>query len=191
LRIPLLWFLIAAFGLSVQAQQPMVQDEARGTERLVRFLGLEAPIPATWQEEPPSSSMRLAQYRLAGAADDSNAEVIFYYFGQGQGGTPEANIARWQSQFFGPDETPVQPDVQSFEVAGMTVTRAKLQGTYARGAGIGPQGEGKSDQTLIAAIVDTHRGQVIIQLHGDTDLVERSAPGFDAMLKGLKAATTP
>src|ERR1700704_1901997 len=52
--------------------------------------------PEGWVVEKPSSEMRLAQYKLPKADGDSeDALLIVYYFGPGQGGTPEANIERW------------------------------------------------------------------------------------------------
>src|SRR6185369_2986306 len=39
--------------------------------------------PDGWTSEPPSSSMRAAQYRLPGESGDAN--LVVYYFGQGQG----------------------------------------------------------------------------------------------------------
>lgn len=37
---------------------------------------LEAVIPAGWQSEPPSSSVRLAQYRVPGADPASNGAFV-------------------------------------------------------------------------------------------------------------------
>lgn len=151
----------------------------------VEFLGLRAPVPATWRPEPPESSMRLAQFAVPGPDGRGGAQVVFYFFGAGQGGTPEANIARWQSQFRDPEGAAVQPAVQGLTVAGMAVTLARLQGSYARGVGVGPQGDGKADQTLLAAIVQTPRGQLTIQLHGDSPVVAATAADFEAMVHGM------
>ena len=48
--------------------------------------------------------MRVAQYKLPKAAGDSeDALLVVYYFGQGQGGSPQANIDRWIEQMKQPD----------------------------------------------------------------------------------------
>jgi len=156
-----------------------------GAQQQVRFLGLQTMLPSDWQRIDPSSSMRLVQFSVPGSKPGQSAELIFYYFGAGQGGTPQANIARWQSQFHAANGTPSIPQVVGFEVSGLPVTRVKLQGSYARGIGAGPGGTGRPDQTLIAALLQTPQGQVIIQLHGDTLLIDALEPDFDRMLHDI------
>ncbi len=131
----------------------------------VSVLGLTARVPATWVSQPPASSMRLAQFRVPGARASEDAELVVFYFGRGQGGSVEANIARWQSQFTSPDGQPVEPIVQRLTVSGMPVTTVELTGSYARGVGMGPQGAPRPDQTLLVAIVETSKGNLTFQLH--------------------------
>ena len=154
-------------------------------QQQVRFLGLQTALPSDWQQVDPSSSMRLVQFVVPGNKPGQSAELIFYYFGVGQGGTPQANIVRWQSQFRAADGTPPTPQVVGSEVSGLPVTRVKLQGSYARGIGAGSGGTGKPDQTLIAALLQTPQGQVTIQLHGDTSLIDALEPDFDRMLHDI------
>lgn len=164
------------------------QDSAAlvaGAQQQVRFLDMQTALPSDWQQVDPSSSMRLLQFVVPGNKRGHSAELIFYYFGVGQGGTPQANIARWQSQFHAANGTPSTPQVVGFEVSGLPVTRVKLQGSYARGIGAGPGGTGKPDQTLIAALLQTPQGQVTIQLHGDTSMVNRLEADFDRMLHDI------
>ena len=55
--------------------------------------------PAGWVTEKPTSDMRLAQYKLPKAdGDTEDGLLVVYYFGPGQGGTPQANIDRWVGQ---------------------------------------------------------------------------------------------
>src|SRR5881396_600245 len=52
--------------------------------------------PEGWVSERPSSSMRVSQYKLPAADGDSEAaSLVVYYFGQGQGGSVDANLERW------------------------------------------------------------------------------------------------
>jgi hypothetical protein len=113
---------------------------------------------------------------------------VVYHFGPGQGGSEAANIARWRSQFQGPDGGPVEPRVERFEVQGVPVTVVELTGAYARGVGIGPQGEALPDRTLLAAIVSGPEGNLYVQLHGPRAVVNRHREGFYALLHGLRAA---
>ena len=54
--------------------------------------GLTWTPPSDWVAETPSSSMRRAQYRIAGPGGP--AECAVFYFGPGQGGDAKANAAR-------------------------------------------------------------------------------------------------
>jgi len=54
---------------------------------------------AAWKDRPPASSMRVAEFIVPKASGDSeDADVIIYYFAGG-GGSVEANLQRWTSQF--------------------------------------------------------------------------------------------
>src|SRR5690348_1474442 len=57
--------------------------------------------PAKWpalEIDPAMASMRKAQLRVPGE-NGAEGEVVFYYFGQGQGGNAQANVQRWFGQF--------------------------------------------------------------------------------------------
>ena len=152
----------------------------------VSLLGLTARVPATWVSQPPASSMRLAQFRVPGARGSEDGELVVFHFGQGQGGSVEANIARWQSQFTSPDGQPVNPIVQRLTVSGMPVTTVELTGSYARGVGMGPQGAARPDQTLLVAIVETSKGNLTFQLHGASATVGANREVFLTMVRGIK-----
>ena len=150
----------------------------------VAFLDYTAPLPDCWTAEAPSSSMRQLQYRVRGEA--GNAQFIVYYFGPGQGGSATANIARWQSQFTGPDGGPVTPAVETFTVNDWPVTLASFAGSYARGIGSGPQGRAVPDQVLLAAVIETPRGPVIVQLFGAAATVREYETGFRGFVTGIR-----
>jgi len=147
-------------------------------------LGFTAPVPSQWQTQAPASNFRLAQYRVPGAAGDG--ESVVFYFGKGQGGTVAANIQRWSSQFTGADGRSVTPKTQVMTVNGLPVTTVELNGSYARGVGSGPQGEARSNQTLLVAVIETDQGNVTLQLHGPRDTVAAHRKGFEAMVRGFR-----
>jgi hypothetical protein len=177
----------AALGptVSTQAAAAGPQQPGAGTAD-VRLLDLTARVPAAWASQPPSSSMRLAQFRVPGKAGSADAELIVFYFGQGQGGSAEANIARWQSQFSAPGGKPVTPSVQRFQVAGMPATTVELSGTYTRSVGMGAPGTPTPDQTLLAAVLETPKGNLFLQLHGPRATVAAHRAAFLTMVRGIK-----
>ena len=156
-----------------------------GTVR-IPFVQLTAPVPAAWAAEPPANSMRVAQLRVPGVPGSGDAELVVFYFGQGQGGSVRANITRWQSQFSSPNGKPVKPTIEQFKADGMAVTIVELTGSYARGVGMGPAGAVRPEHTLLSAVVETPRGNVTIQLHGPRPTVGANRDAFLAMVHGVK-----
>jgi hypothetical protein len=154
----------------------------------VRLLDVVAPVPAAWVSQPPSSSMRLAQFRVPGKAAAEDAELVVFYFGEGQGGSAEANIARWQSQFSAPDGKPVKPAVQRLQVKGMPASIVELTGTYTRIMGMGAPAAPTTGQTLLAAILETAKGNLYFQLHGPKAAVAASRTAFLSMIRGITKA---
>lgn len=153
----------------------------------VTFFDLETTAPVSWTSVEPSSSMRLLQLTVPGADGAEPGEVVVFFFGAGQGGTVQDNIARWQSQFTSADGGAVDVEVSSFEAGGMPVTMAELSGTYRRAVG-GAPATPLPDQSLIAAVVETERGSLFIQLHGPSATVAGQREAFDAFVRGLRPA---
>jgi hypothetical protein len=176
---------LAADAEPAQTRGQSDPAQAESPTQEVAFLHYKAPLPAAWIAEQPASSMRLVQYRVPGAGADE-ARFVIYYFGKGQGGSVKANIARWQSQFSGPDGSAVEPIVERFPVGKNSVTLVELMGNYARGVGAGPSGEFKEKQTLLAAVVETPSGNLYPQLHGASELVAQQKAGFRAFLRGIR-----
>lgn len=157
-----------------------------GGGQTVSLLEYQASVPATWQSHPATSSMRLAEY-IVPRTDGTRAEVIVYYFGQGQGGSADANIVRWTSQFTSADGGPVTPRVMTVEGTAFVTTVAELEGTYARGVGMGSPAEAQDDQGLVAAVVETPRGNLFLQLFGDRAAVAEARQDFLDMVTSIRA----
>ena len=151
----------------------------------IRLLDWTAQIPTTWVSQQPASSMRLAQFRVPGKANSDDAELVVFYFGQGQGGSAEANIARWESQFSSATGKPIKATTQHSKVNGMPVTTAELTGSYARTLGMAPPGVPLADQTLLAAILETPKGNLFFQLHGPKAIVAANRDAFLSMVREI------
>jgi len=135
---------VAIFAFSARATQ--AQNAA------VTLLGYKTAVPAGWTSRAPSSNMRLAEYTTPGTP---GAEVVVYFFGTGQGGAVEPNLARWRGQFSSSDGSPVRERVTRDSTGTFPITIAEYTGTYARGIGAGDASQAKPNQTLVAAIVET------------------------------------
>ena len=162
-------------------------DEWQG----VHFLGMESKVPAEWISEPVTSSMRALQFAVPGGEGSDAVQFVVYYFGPKQGGSVEANLARWKSQFSNPDGGEVEPQVSTLEDAKLSATLVELEGTYARGVGIGPQGEALPERMLLAAVVESPKGNLYPQLHGPAAAVKDARDAFVAFIEGIKTPTEP
>ena len=126
--------------------------------------------PAGWTAEKPTSDMRLAQYKLPKAAGDSeDALLVVYYFGEGQGGSPQANIDRWINQIKQPDggSSAERAKTETLKVNGLEVNTVDVSGNYS--GGMSPDSapsDSKAIYRLRAAVVQTPKGSYFVKLTG-------------------------
>ncbi len=167
----------AAAVLACAARSALAQDAT------VTLLGYQTAVPAGWTPRPPASSMRLAEYTTSGTP---GAEVIVYFFGKGQGGAVEPNLARWRGQFSTPDGSKVPEQITRDSSGAFPITVAEYTGTYARGIGAGDASQAKPNQTLVAAIAETPKGTLFVQLFGPSAAVATQREAVVRFVKELK-----
>ncbi len=154
-----------------------------------RATALHWDTPASWVEEQPASSMRIAQYRVPGPGGD--AECIVYYFGPGQGGSPHDNAVRWAGQFEQPDggSSVERMDFRELEGAPMPVMIVEVTGTYDGGMTMtAAPAEKKPDYMLLGGIAQGPDAPWFWKLTGPRKTVEAQRKPFEQMLRGLHAA---
>jgi hypothetical protein len=154
--------------------------------------GLSFVIPEGWEQQTPSSSMRLAQLGLPG--DAGAAEMTLFCFGPTQGGARQANIDRWVGQFSDPDRPggAVESTVDTTEgTDGLTVTTVKAAGTLtttSMGPFAPPQAP-QPDQALFGAIVEGGpMGSVFVKVTGPKATLDAQDTALEAFLESLKRA---
>jgi hypothetical protein len=167
------------------AEQPAAgaaPPEPESTSTVASFAGLTGPKPATWQYRAPAatSTMRVAEYSVPGVEGADQAQIVVYQFPGG--GSLDANVERWKSQFRNADGSEVVVTTESLEADGMKVTVAELAGEY-RGMG---KSEFAPDQVLIASMIEGDGDPVFVQLVGPSKTVRASREAFMAMMRGLK-----
>ena len=165
-------------------------------DQAVTFLTYQSSVPDDWVAETPKSEMRQLQFKVPaspGGEGGDGAEFVVYFFGPGQGGTLEANIERWQSQFQGPDGAQVEPTVTQIGTETIPATLVELRGSYGRSVGMGPGEDVQADRMLLAGVVESTEGNLYPQMHGPAELVAAQREGFVAFMKGIRptAPTTP
>lgn len=164
-------------------------DNDQTQVRLNHTTGLKWQVPDGWIEEPPTSPMRKAQFRLPRVeGDPEDANLVLYYF-QGQGGSVQANIQRWYGQFKQPDGRPTHEvaRVKTQTVNGLKQTIVDLSGTYLfKMTPMDPASTPKPNSRMLAAIIETHSGPWFVKLVGPEKTVTRWEESFHQFLRSIK-----
>ncbi|MGV3708578.1 MAG: hypothetical protein ACO1Q7_07030 [Gemmatimonas sp.] len=148
----------------------------------VKLLGYEARVPATWSSKQAASNMRLAEYSAPGGA-----EVVVYFFGASQGGSVEANLARWKGQFTNPNGGAVEEKVSHEKNGAIAMTIAEYRGTYARGVGAGSTAaQALPNHILLAVVAETPKGTLFFQMYGPVAAVEAQRSAYLGFARSLK-----
>jgi hypothetical protein len=144
-------------------------------------------VPPGWVEQPSTSSMRAAHYRLP-AAGGADAELIVYYFGENGAGSVQDNIDRWLSQFKQADGRASREvaKVEQARFAGEEGSLVSVSGHYVAPAMPGGQAVDKPDQALLAAIVKGPHGPYYFRLIGGQPAVAAHTAQFRETLASLK-----
>lgn len=164
----------------------------------LQLLDYVVQAPRGWRSSPPKTSMRLAQFETpAAAGDTAGAQVVVYYFGPNQGGSVDANIARWQSQFRAPGGGPAHADVRTLAASAFPTTVVTLEGSYARSVGMGGDiSNAVPGQMLVAAIAATPRGNIHFEMFGPAATVRAQEKTYLTFVQSLArqgtgSGTTP
>lgn len=93
--------LVALLGLGLTGLRAAdeAEKETKTKTETVKVKDLTLDVPTTWDQQPPSNNLRLAQFVIPAAKGDKEpAELVVSSFGGGGGGV-EANVKRWIGQF--------------------------------------------------------------------------------------------
>lgn len=150
---------------------------------------------ADWVTEKPSSSMRIAQYRLPKAGTDTeDASLVLYFFGANEAGSVQANLERWVSQIEQPDGSSSigKEKTEALKVNGLKLTTIDLSGTYIAettpGSGVRFN---KPDYRLRAAVIETPGGAYYVKLFGPARTMKHWGKAFDEYLRSFEFIQAP
>ncbi len=125
-RIVSLCYALSAFSLRAEAPATFKVSEFTFTR------------PAQWEWVETSSAMRKAQLKVVDSKTKASADVIFFHFGQGDGGGTKANVERWFGQFKEPRDQ-IKAKSEEVTVGKHKVTYVEAEGTYMSGMPGGAQ----------------------------------------------------
>jgi len=144
------------------------------------------PVQEGWTEEAVKSKMRMAQFALPKAeGDPEDASVIVYFFGEGGGGSIDANFQRWAGQFVVEGEADPMKAAKFARVErdGAVLHNMKISGKF-----IAETRPGSGDRVdkdawrMLATIVETDGGPYFVKLTGPEKTVQKWASSYDAFL---------
>jgi len=150
--------------------------------------GLRWTIPSGWKAEA-ARPMRAATYTIAPAPGDRDgAECAVFFFGTGQGGSVEDNIARWRGQVLGADGKPAPAKIDKRSSAGLTITIVDASGAYT-GMG-GPMAAGSRavpGYRLLGAVVQGPAGSnLFVKFTGPARTVAANQQKFEQLLASFR-----
>ncbi|MCG8459395.1 MAG: hypothetical protein MI919_24220 [Holophagales bacterium] len=144
--------------------------------------GLVLRLPESWQQQEPSSSMRLAQAAIPG--DSGPGELTVFYFGPGGGGGVQANIDRWVGQVELDPGT--EPQQGTFAVGAYQVTWVVARGTIKPSTmGVGPT-EAQPGSALLGGVIEGNQGPWFVKVTGPADTLDASQDDFFSLLRSAR-----
>jgi len=154
---------------------------------------LLAELPEGWSKVEASSSMRIAELKLARASGDTaDAELAIFHF-PGTGGSAAANIQRWQGQYVGPNREP-GPEIaitDTMRLYGITIVTTDVTGIRLPSSmGMGPSVE-VPDSRMIASVIETGVGNWFVKVNGPTQTVGEHELRIREFLKKVKLKEEP
>lgn len=149
--------------------------------------GISWTAPKDWKEQP-ARPMRAATYSLPVAGGVEAPELAVFYFGEGQGGSVEANIERWAGQFESAGGKASAPKTSKSKLNGVAVTRVSTEGTYTGAGGPMAPKSSKPGFRLLGAIVEGPAGPVFFKLTGPAKGVAAAEKGFEQLLRSVRPA---
>ncbi len=149
--------------------------------------GLKWTHPAGWNAEAGTRPMRAATYTIpAAAGDKETAECAVYFFGEGQGGSIEANMERWKNQFHAPGGKPADAKIAKLTVHGLPVTTIDVSGEYSgMGGPMAAEKTLKPAYRLLGAIVEGPGGNVFFKFTGPARTIAMNQPKFELLLESV------
>lgn len=181
-RHPLWISVLALAGCAPGGEMP------RPDGQTITVLDYAATVPSDWDSLAPTSTMRLAEFRVPDAGE-GGADVVVYHFGAGQGGSVAANTERWTAQFFDADGGHPEPETERIAGTHFPTTMVTLEGAYARTIGMGgTAADAVPGQMLLAAVVETPQGNLYVQMHGPRAAVRAARGSFLAFLRSIGPA---
>ena len=150
-------------------------------------LGAEAPStfkvgefsftrPGSWEWVEVTSAMRKAQLRVPDPQKKASADIIFFHFGEGNGGGTKANIDRWFRTVPGAQRKNQCQGRRGDDRTKKSYLRPGRGHLPERNAG--RPANSLPNHALVGAIIESAQGNVFIRMTGPASLVKSTLNDF-------------
>jgi len=137
--------------------------------------GLKWTAPAGWTSQG-SAPFRVVTWKV------QDAECIVYFFGEGQGGSVQANLDRWQGQFSQNGKS-ADAKITKRTVHGVAMTTIDLAGTWTATGGQVKEGQGPlPNYRMVATVAEGPKGNLFIRFIGPQKTVTTELPKYEQLL---------
>ncbi len=167
-----------------------VRGDEKGT--VVELDALRSRAPADWKAGEPANRFRAYEFKIPKAAgDEHDADLVIFYFGEGQGGTAADNVKRWKGMFQPPEGKTVDEvsKLEKMKVSDADVTYLDIHGTYLhkeRPFDPAAKVDKRPHYRMIGVVFESKKGPYFMRLTGPAKTVEKHKKEFDDWLKAFK-----
>lgn len=147
----------------------------------VGWFGIMTEVPSNWEQTPPDSPMRAAQFTVPPPSPGAQgAELVVFHFGLTAGGSAQENVQRWIGQLE-PDIEPVHYRAQR---DGLTITEVIVEGTMLPSTmGTGPT-QSVPDSALHGVVIEGGpQGSIFLRLSGGRTAVRDAEPAIATLVR--------
>lgn len=144
--------------------------------------GLSFERPADWKWVQVASMMRKAQLSVPSKGDLKAAEIVFFHFGQGSGGSVQENAQRWLNQF---DKKPDNGKTEETSLGGKKVYLVSTEGVFQSGMPGGAMTP-MENYALLGAMVEGPEGLIFVKMTGPKATITESREKFLAFIGSAK-----
>ncbi len=156
-----------------------------GSASAIEVGGLTFTEGESWKPKKAARPMSRGGLMIAPGGEAKELSADFYFFGEGQGGSVEANIARWKGQFEA-GATSSTEEIALNGLEGKKATIVHIKGTFLSGPPFGGKKTPIPNHAMLGAIIPGAKAPIFIKLTG----AEASVESIMAKFKELAASAS-
>ena len=186
----LVCFCVPAIAMLFQAAPTTAAEDEKTPEQIVLAEGkIKLDVPSNWKKEKPRTRIVDFEFSIPAVEDDKIDGRVTV---MGAGGSIDANIGRWVTQFVQPDRTATSERTirEEKKIAGQTVHLVDITGDFKdqpRGP-FGPTVMREKYRMLGAIIVTDKLGQYFVKAYGPRRTIAENEEAFKKLVDSLKVS---